>query len=65
MAESAIARLDAMNKLNNLKQENRMAEELATEFRLLAGQAKLEAKSHSDNIHLIGLFRNALRPSIS
>jgi hypothetical protein len=56
---------DAMNKLNNLKQGNRTTEELATEFRLLAGQAGLEAKSHSDNIHLIGLFRNALHPSIS
>ena len=25
-------------------------------LRVLAGQAKLEAKGHSDNIHLIGLF---------
>ena len=56
---------DAMNKLNNLKQGNKTAEELSTEFRLLAGQAGLEAKSHSDHIHLIGLFRNALRPSLS
>jgi Ty3 transposon capsid-like protein/Zinc knuckle len=56
---------DAMNALNNLKQGNKTAEELSTEFRLLAGQAGLEAKSHSDHIHLIGLFRNALRPSLS
>ena len=56
---------EAMNALNNLKQGNKTAEELATEFRLLAGQASLEAKSHSDHIHLIGLFRNALRPAIS
>src|SRR5208282_3671277 len=54
-----------MNALNNLKQGNRTAEELVTEFRLLAGQAGLEAKSHSDHLHLIGLFRNALRPSLS
>ena len=56
---------EAMNALNNLKQGNKMAEELATEFQLLAGQAGLEAKSHSDNIHLIGLFQNTLRPSLS
>lgn len=56
---------DAMNQLNNLKQGNRTAEELATEFRLLTGQAGLDATSHSDNIHLIGLFRNALRPQLS
>jgi len=56
---------EAMNALNNLKQGNKTAEELSTEFRLLAGQAGLEAKSHSDHIHLIGLFRNALRSSLS
>ena len=57
---------EAMNTLNNLKQGNNLtAEELAMEFWLLAGQAGLEAKSHSDNIHLIGLFRNALCPSLS
>ena len=55
---------EAMNALNNLKQGNKTAEELATEFRLPAGQAGLEAKSHSDNIHLIGLFQNALCPSL-
>ena len=56
---------ESMNRLTNLKQGNKTAEELATEFRLLAGQAGLEAKSHSDHIHLIGLFRNALRPALS
>ena len=56
---------EAMNALNNLKQGNKTAEELAMEFRLLAGQAGLETKSHSDNIHLIGLFQNALHPSLS
>lgn len=56
---------DAMNKLTNLKQGNRTAEELATDFRLLAGQAGLENTSSSDNIHLIGIFRNALRPQLA
>jgi hypothetical protein len=56
---------DAMNKLMNLKQGNRTAEELVTEFRLLAGQAELGNQSHSDNIHLIGIFRNALRPQLA
>src|SRR5271168_2935914 len=56
---------EAMNKLTNLRQGNKTAEELATEFRLLAGQAGLEKKTHSDNLHLIGLFRNTLRPTLS
>lgn len=56
---------DAMNKLVNLKQGNRTAEELVTEFRLLAGQANLGSDSHSDNVHLIGLFRSALRPQLA
>src|SRR5277367_2659534 len=56
---------DAMNKLMALKQGTRTAEELLTEFRLLAGQAGLEDKTPSDNIHLIGLFRNALNPQLA
>ena len=56
---------ESMNKLTNLRQGNRMAEELATELRLLAGQAGLQKTTHSDNLHLIGLFRNALRPTLS
>ena len=56
---------EAMNKLTNLRQGSKTAEEIATEFRLLAGQAGLERKTHSDNLHLIGLFRNTLRPALS
>ena len=56
---------EAMNKLTNLRQGNKTAEEIATEFRLLAGQAGLEKTTHSDNLHLIGLFRNTLRPALS
>ena len=56
---------EAMNKLTNLRQGNKTAEEVATEFQLLAGQAGLEKIAHSDNLHLIGLFRNTLRPTLS
>ena len=56
---------EAMNKLMNLRQGNKTAEEIATEFRLLAGQARLEKKTHSDNLHLIGLFQNTLHPTLS
>jgi Zinc knuckle/Retrotransposon gag protein len=51
---------DAMNKLTILKQGNRAAEELVTEFRLLAGQAGLSDKTESDNMHLIRMFQSAL-----
>ena len=50
----------AMNKLCMIRQENRPAEELVTEFRLLAGQANLGQTSPSDHLHLIGLFHEAL-----
>ena len=56
---------ESINKLTNLRQGNRTAEELAMEFRLIAGQAGLQKTTHSDNLHLIGLFRNALRPALS
>lgn len=56
---------DAMNQLVNLKQGSKTAEEFVTEFRLLTGQAGLEVTSHSDHLHLIGLFRNGLRPQLA
>ena len=56
---------EAMNRLTNLRQGNKTAEEMSMEFRLLAGQAGLEKATHSDNLHLIGLFRNALCPALS
>jgi hypothetical protein len=55
----------AINKLALLKQGGRTAEELVTEFRFLAGQAQLETRTHSDNIHMIRLFRAALRPQLA
>ena len=54
-----------MNRLMALKQGNRTAEELVMEFRLLAGQARLGLKSHSDHIHMIGLFRKTLHPQLA
>lgn len=55
----------AINKLALLKQGGKTAEELVTDFRFLAGQAQLETKTHSDNIHMIRLFRAALRPQLA
>lgn len=55
----------AMNKLTLLKQGKKTAEELVTEFRLLAGQAQLDTTTHSDNIHMIRLFRAALNPQLA
>jgi hypothetical protein len=56
---------EAMNRLMALKQGNRTAEELVTEFRLLAAQAGLGMKSSSDHIHMIGLFRKTLHPQLA
>lgn len=55
----------AMNKLTLLKQGKKTAEELVTEFRLLAGQAQLDTTTHSDNLHMIRLFRAALNPQLA
>ena len=49
---------EAMNKLELLRQGNRAAEEMITEFRLLCAEAELEEQSVSDNRHLIKLFAN-------
>ena len=55
----------AMNKLHTIRQGNRPAEELVTEFRLLAGQANLRQTSPSDHLHLIRLFCDALNPPLA
>ena len=55
----------AMNKLELLRQGNKTAEELVTEFKLLVGQASLGATTTSDNVHLIQLFRKALNPRLA
>ena len=56
---------DAIYRLENLKQEKKMAEQVVTEFKQLIGQAGLTTRSMSDNIHLIGLFRKALNYSLT
>ena len=56
---------EAMNKLCMIKQGNQLAEELVTEFRLLAEQANLEQTSSSDHLHLIGLFCDTLNPPLA
>ena len=62
---SADREQDALNKLEALKQGNKTAEEIVTEFRHLVGQAGLEQKTRSDNINLIGRFRKVLNPALS
>jgi hypothetical protein len=55
----------ALNKLNILKQGARTAEELVTEFRLLASDAELgDDDGRSDGKFLIQLFRNSLNPRL-
>ena len=48
-----------------IKQGNQPAEELVTEFRLLAKQANLRQTSPSNHLHLIGLFHDALNPPLA
>jgi macrodomain Ter protein organizer (MatP/YcbG family) len=56
---------DATDKLSILKQGNRPAEDLVTEFRLLASQAGMTDTTGPDNLHLIRLFRNALNTNLA
>lgn len=55
---------EALNKLYLLKQGNRTAEELVSEFRSLAREGGLEFQTYSDHIHMIRLFQNALKPQL-
>ena len=52
-------------KLENLKQEKKMAEQVVTEFKQLIGQAGLTTRLTTNHIHLIGLFRKALNYSVA
>lgn len=53
---------EALDKLYLLKQGNRTAEELVTEFKFLAREAGLGFQTYSDHIHMIRLFQEALNP---
>ena len=55
---------DANDKLSIIKQGNQSIEELITEFRLLASQAGMMDITAPDNLHLIGLFQNALNSNL-
>jgi Zinc knuckle len=56
--------MDAVNRLETLKQGKKTAEELVTEFWQIVGQAGMERKSKSDHLHLIRYFRKALEPRL-
>jgi len=56
---------DAANRLKSLKQGNRTAEELVTEFRLLVGKAGFKGNNDRDHYHLIEKFQEALNPRIA
>ena len=56
---------DAANKLKTLRQGNRTAEELVTEFRLLIGKAGFRGDNERDHYHLIEKFQEALHPRLT
>jgi Zinc knuckle len=54
-----------VNKLETLRQGKKTAEELNTEFLQIVGQARMDRKTPSDYLHLIGYYRKALEPRLS
>jgi len=56
---------DAADKLKKLRQGNKTAEELVTEFRLLVGRAGFGGRETRDHFHLIERFQETLNPSIT
>jgi hypothetical protein len=56
---------DAVNRLETLRQEKKTAEELNTEFLQIVGQARMDRKTPSDHLHLIGHYRKVLEPRLS
>jgi hypothetical protein len=54
-----------VNRLETLRQEKKMAEELITEFLQIVGQAGINRKTSSDHLHIIEYFRKALEPRLS
>jgi hypothetical protein len=55
---------DAAHKLSMLRQGNKTAEEIITEFRLLVSQAGYSTSTASDHLHIIEKLRNVLNPSL-
>ena len=55
---------DAAHQLGLLKQGNKTAKEIITEFRLLVSLAGYSATTTSDHLHLIKKLRSVLNPSL-
>jgi len=56
---------DAANRLKALRQGNKTAEELVTEFRLLVGRAGFRGDNERDHYHLIEKFQEAMNPRLA
>ncbi|PPQ95184.1 hypothetical protein CVT25_001092, partial [Psilocybe cyanescens] len=54
--------IDALDKLNMLRQKNLTAEQLVTKFKLLVGEAVMSNNSDTANKLLIETFKKALNP---
>jgi hypothetical protein len=54
-----------VNRLETLRQGKKTAEELNTEFLQIVGQARIDRKTPSDHLHLIGYYRKMLEPRLS
>jgi hypothetical protein len=48
-----------------LRKGKKTAEELNTEFLQIVGQARINRKTPSDHLHLIGYYRKTLEPGLS
>jgi hypothetical protein len=55
---------DAAHQISILKQGNKTAEEVITEFRLLTAQAGYSTETSSDHLHLIEKLQRVLNPSL-
>jgi hypothetical protein len=56
---------DAVNRLETLRQGQKTAKELNTEFLQIVGQAGMDRKTPSDHLHPIGYYRKTLEPRLS
>jgi hypothetical protein len=54
-----------VNRLETLRQRRKTAKELNTEFLQIVRQAKIDRKTPSDHLHLIGCYRKVLEPRLS
>jgi hypothetical protein len=54
-----------VNRLEMLRQGKKTAEELNTELLQIVGQARMDRKTPSDHLHLIGYYKKVLEPRLS